>query len=152
MDEEMLEETTTGLPKPTPGPWRISEQIPWNEGGAMWTRTPEGYDAIKGGGIGERHIAIHSSTAAMQDIYGSSEGGHVAEVQITMSEEGRRQALANALLMAAAPELAEQLAEALELFAGDDTAPDAAIRRAQWVEETRKVLDKAAGIGANSHY
>jgi hypothetical protein len=95
------------MSKPTPGPWRILEIIPWNDGGAMWVSTSEGHDGIKSSGHSERCIEIKSETKHMADIFGSAEGGHIASVPMTY--DGRDQALANARLLAAAPDLYDAL-------------------------------------------
>jgi hypothetical protein len=100
------------MSKHTPGPWRILEIEPWNDSGAMWFKAPEGHDGIKSSGDDERHIEIRSTTDHMHDLFGSSEGGHIASVPMTY--DGRGQALANARKLAAAPDMYEALANLVD--------------------------------------
>jgi hypothetical protein len=128
------------MSKHTPGPWRILEVIPWNDGGAMWVSTPEGHDGIKSSTDTARYIGIRSTTEHMADIFGSTEGGHIASVPMTY--DGRDQALANARLLAAAPDLYDACIAALdalsELIGADyDVSGEQA--------KLRAALDKAKG-------
>jgi hypothetical protein len=97
----------------TPGPWRVLEVIPSDR--AMWTKAHEGHDAIESQTDRAPSIGIRSTTRHMQDVYGSCEGGHLAELPIAY--DGREQALANAHLIAAAPELLEVATEAIACIA-----------------------------------
>ena len=99
----------------TPGPWRISEIIPYCKS-AMWVKAKEGHDAIESQTSAERLINIHSTTKHMNNVYGSCEGGHIAELLMTYGEEGRQQALFNARLMAAAPDLYDALEGLLDNY------------------------------------
>ncbi|MFZ5642564.1 MAG: hypothetical protein ACOY46_03095 [Bacillota bacterium] len=92
--------------KHTPGPYRILEIIP-NCESAKWVKAKEGHDAIESQTDIERRITICSTTKHMENVFGSCEGGHLAELHMAYGEEGRQQALANAHLFSAAPELLE---------------------------------------------
>jgi hypothetical protein len=98
-------------PKPTPGPWRVLEVIPSSR--CQWGKALEGHDTIESQTDRLRSVGVRSTTDHMEEVFGSCEGGHVADLPMPYGEAGRLQALANARLIAAAPELLEACTQAL---------------------------------------
>jgi len=82
--------------------WQLVEFKNTNESGLLCTTAPEGHKRYTGSGTVD-HFVITTEMNPDKSLYGSFVGLHVAELPIAY--QGRTDALANARLIAAAPDL-----------------------------------------------
>lgn len=88
---------------PTPGPWSILEVWPVSDDdtrAGLYVQAPEGHMSVYSSGHTSPCVEIRSSITHMDHLFGSGNGGLVAQIPVAHGETARQQALANAAIIA----------------------------------------------------